>query len=70
MDTKKVKFSKDALEGMVHLAKTDPGMEDLLARALEYYILMGEPAGPVIFRERLMTKEESYHKMMNTRYGL
>lgn len=44
--TKPTRLTKTDIEGMVHLAKTDPGMEDLLAKALEYYILKGKPAGP------------------------
>ena len=31
------------LKGMSQLAETDPGMEDLLNRAREYYILKGSP---------------------------
>lgn len=68
--TKLTRLTKTDIEGMVHLAKTDSGMEDLLAKALEYYILKGEPDGPIIFRERPKTQAERDYEFMNTRYGL
>lgn len=63
-------MNKEDIEGMVFLAKTDPGMHDLLSQSFEYYILKGKPKGPQIFRERPKTEAEREYEFMNTRYGL
>jgi hypothetical protein len=57
------------LQGILHLAKTDPGMQDLLCRVKEYYVLKGAPGGPRVFSEREETAAEAEHRIMNTRYG-
>ena len=62
-------IQKPEIEGMLALARTDPGMFELLTKAKVYYALKGKPHGPEIWAYQ-PSAEERRQTMMNTRYGL
>jgi hypothetical protein len=62
-------MQKPEIEGMMELARTDPGMYELLAKAKVYYALKGKPSGPTIWAYK-PNSEERRQTLMNTPYGL
>jgi hypothetical protein len=62
------------LRAMLILSRTDEGMRDILAQALEYFILKDRPTLRDALTEYALdnaeTEAQRRYRKMNTRYGL